>query len=93
MRFLTNLVREMSLLKLRFSMIGTVAVIIAASTLAFSVITTLMGTFNLLTLGLLVVGFNLIQWLFAPRLIDALYKVREVSKAEETAPKAEEIRA
>lgn len=63
-------------------MIGTVAVIIAASTLAFSVITTLMGTFNLFTLGLLVVGFNLLQWLFAPRLIDALYKVREVTKAD-----------
>jgi heat shock protein HtpX len=63
-------------------MIGTVAFIIAASTLAFAVITTLMGTFNLLALGLLVVGFNLVQWLFAPRLIDALYKVREVSKAD-----------
>jgi heat shock protein HtpX len=64
------------------SMIGTVAVIIAASTLAFAVITTLMGTFSLFTLGLLVVGFNIVQWLFAPRLIDAIYKVREVSKAD-----------
>jgi heat shock protein HtpX len=63
-------------------MIGTVALIIAASTLAFAVITTLMGAFSLFTLGLLVVGFNILQWLFAPRLIDALYKVREVSKAD-----------
>jgi heat shock protein HtpX len=63
-------------------MIGTITVIIAASTLALTVIMTLMGTFSLFTLGLLVVGLNIVQWLFAPRLIDALYKVREVSRAD-----------
>ena len=72
----------MSLLKLRLSMIGSLAFIIAASTLAFTVIMSLTGTLNLIALAFVVVAFNLVQWLFAPRLIDALYKVREVSKAE-----------
>ena len=72
----------MSLLKLRLSMIGTLAFIIGASTLAFAVIMSFTGALNFVVLGPMVVGFNLLQWLFAPRLIDALYKVREVSKAE-----------
>lgn len=38
------------------------------------------GAFSIVTLGILVVGFNLLQWLFAPKIIDALYKVREVDK-------------
>lgn len=72
----------MSLLKLRLSIIGTVAFLIAASTLAFAVIMSLTGTLNLVALAVVVVSFNLIQWLLARRLIDALYKVREVSRAE-----------
>jgi heat shock protein HtpX len=40
------------------------------------------GVFDLLTLGIFVVGFNIIQWLIAPYLIDAMYRVKEVSKAE-----------
>jgi hypothetical protein len=36
-----------------------------------------MGAFSLFTLALLIVGLNIVQWLLALRLIDALYKVRE----------------
>ena len=72
----------MSLLKLRLSMIGTLALIIMASTLAFMVLMSLTGTFNLLALAFIAIAFNIIQWLLAPKLIGALYKVREVSKSE-----------
>ncbi len=72
----------MSLFKLRLSMVGTLAFIIAASTLAFTIIISLMGVFNLITVASIAVAFNLIQWLLAPHLIGALYKVREVSRSE-----------
>lgn len=73
----------MSLLKLRLSIIGTVAFIIAISTLAFTVLLTLVGGFNIYVIIIFVVGFNLVQWLFAPKLIDSLYKVKEVSPREQ----------
>lgn len=63
-------------------MIGTLAFIIAASTLAFAAVMSLTGTLNLVALAFMAVAFNVIQWLLAPRLIGALYKVREVTRAE-----------
>lgn len=72
----------MSLLKLRLSMIGTLAAIIAISTLAFTIIISLIGALNLFTLAFFVIGFNILQWLFAPYLIEAIYNVREVSRSE-----------
>ncbi len=71
----------MSLLKLRLSIIGTLAVIIGLSTLFFTVILSLIGV-NLILLPFFVVAFSIIQWLIAPYLIDAMYRVKEVSRSE-----------
>jgi heat shock protein HtpX len=72
----------MSIWKLRASVIGTLVVIIGLSTLFFAVILTLLGTFDLTTVVIFAVGFNLAQWLIAPYLIDALYRVKEVKPSE-----------
>jgi len=64
--------------KLRLSMAGTLAIIFGLSTLVLTVILSLFGVFDILTLGVLVVSFNIIQWLIAPYIIDALYGVREL---------------
>lgn len=72
----------MSLWKLRFSILGTLTVIIGLSTLFFTVILSLLGTFNLMTLALIVVLFNVVQWLLSPYIIGAIYRVREASKSE-----------
>lgn len=73
----------MGLLRLRLTMLGTLAFIIAASTLFFTVILSLIGTFSILTLATFVIIFNFFQWLIAPYLIGAMYKVREVTRSEE----------
>jgi len=72
----------MSIWKLRASAIGTLAVIIGLSTLFFAVILTLLGTFDIVTVLIFVIGFNLVQWLIAPYLIGALYRVKEVKPGE-----------
>jgi heat shock protein HtpX len=72
----------MSLWKLRFSILGTLAIIIGLSTLFFTVLLSLTGAFNLLTLIIFVVLFNIAQWLFAPYLIDAMYRVKKTSRSE-----------
>jgi heat shock protein HtpX len=73
-----------SLWKLRFSLIGTLALIIGLSTLFFTVIMALAGV-NLMLLPFLVVIFNIVQWLIAPYLIDAMYQVKEVKASEDPA--------
>ncbi len=71
----------MSLLKLRLSIIGTLAFLIALSTLFFAIILSLVGALNNIVLLIsFVVAFNLIQWLVAPYMIDALYRVKAISK-------------
>lgn len=79
----------MDVWKLRVSMVGTLALIIGLSTLFFTVILSLTGYFNFLTLGLIVGAFNVIQWLISPYLVDALYKTKEIKATEE--PKLHEI--
>jgi heat shock protein HtpX len=71
------------MLKLRLSVIGTLALIIGASTLFFTVILSLIGGLNIFALAFFVIVFNIIQWLIAPYLIDAIYRVREVKASEE----------
>jgi heat shock protein HtpX len=71
----------MSLWKLRASVIGTLAVIIGLSTLFFTVILFLLNMDLTLVIAFVVV-FNLAQWLIAPYLIDALYRVKEVKPSE-----------
>lgn len=63
-------------------MLGTLTIIIGLSTLFFTVILSLLGTFNLLTLALIVVVFNIVQWLIAPYIINAIYRTLEVTMSE-----------
>ena len=72
----------MSLVKLRLSVIGTLAFIIGASTLFFTIILSLTNAFSLYTMVFFVVGFNILQWLVAPYLIDAIYHVKEVQEKD-----------
>jgi heat shock protein HtpX len=74
--------KRMDLWKLRLSMVGTLGIIIGLSTLFFTVILSLMGSLSLMTLGILVVAFNIFQWLISPYLIDAVYHVREIPDHE-----------
>jgi len=73
----------MNLWKLRLSTFGTLAIIIGLSTLFFTALLSLTGIFDYLTLIIFVVLFNFVQWLFAPYLIGALYRVREVSPSDD----------
>ncbi|MFP3951134.1 MAG: zinc metalloprotease HtpX [Candidatus Bathyarchaeia archaeon] len=77
-----GVMRNMGKWRLRFSMLGTVALIIGFSTLGFAALMSWMGSFNLFTLVMLVSIFNLGQWLLGPYLINRLYKVREVDDGE-----------
>ncbi|HDN01981.1 MAG TPA: hypothetical protein ENF42_03300 [Candidatus Bathyarchaeota archaeon] len=72
----------MSLLKLRLSMIGTLTLIIGMSTLFLTIILNLLGITNLLTIALFIVFFNVLQWLMAPYLIDAMYHTRKITRHE-----------
>ncbi|MFP3984781.1 MAG: zinc metalloprotease HtpX [Candidatus Bathyarchaeia archaeon] len=71
-----------SLLKLRASMLGTLTIIIGLSTLFFAVLLQLIVGFDLYLLIFFVVGFNILQWLISPYLIDAIYRARPVSQSE-----------
>lgn len=59
-------------------MLGTLAVIIGISTAFFAVILEYLGLLNIASLVVLVALFNMVQWLFAPHLINTMYRVREV---------------
>jgi len=72
----------MGLWKLRFSVIGTLALIIGLSTLFFTVILSLAGV-SLMILPFIVVAFNIFMWLISPYTIDAMYRVKEVKKSED----------
>jgi heat shock protein HtpX len=72
----------MSIWKLRLSMAATLAIIFGLSTLVFAVILSLAGVFDILTLGIIVVFMNIAQWLFAPYIVDAFYKVKPLAEAD-----------
>lgn len=76
------MVYAMSMWKLRLSMAGTLAIIVSLSTLVFTVILSLFTTFSFVTLGILVVAFNIFQWLISPYIIDSLYRIREIREDE-----------
>ena len=63
-------------------MVGTLALIIGASTLVLTLILWYAGIFDIITLGVLIVGINIAQWLAAPYLVDAVYKVRALPESE-----------
>jgi len=62
-------------------MLGTLTIIIGLSTLFFTAVLWWFGV-DLLLMPIFVVAFSFIQWLIAPYLIDAMYRVREVSQSE-----------
>lgn len=72
----------MSIWKLRISMAATLAIIFGLSTLVFAIILSLAGIFDIVTLGIIVVVMNVAQWLFAPYIVDAFYRVQPLSEAE-----------
>ncbi len=72
----------MSSMGLRVSMATTLLVIIGLSTLFFAAALALLDAFSLITLVLLVVPFNVLQWLIAPYLVEAMYSVHEINRSE-----------
>jgi heat shock protein HtpX len=64
-------------------MLVTLAVIIGVSTLFFAFVLTMVEAFDILTLVVFVAGFNILQWLMAPFLIDLMYQTRQVSPQEQ----------
>jgi len=50
--------------------------------LALTILLSLAGVFNYLTLGIIIVTVNVAQWLFAPYLIDAMYRVHPIPESE-----------
>jgi heat shock protein HtpX len=63
-------------------MVATLALIFGLSTGVFALILTLTGTFDILTMGVIVIVFNFAQWIFAPYIVGALYRVREMKQTE-----------
>jgi len=74
----------MNLVKLRFSMIGTIALLIIVSTVFFAILLSFFGVGNLFSLAFMVILSNLAQWLFAPQMINSMYKVKEIAKTEDS---------
>ncbi|MGC8975889.1 MAG: zinc metalloprotease HtpX, partial [Thermoprotei archaeon] len=78
-----------SLVKLRLSMIGSVALVIGITTLILSAILSLFSygvdAVTILTFSLIfVIGVHVLQWLISPWIIEALYRVKPVSKTEDS---------
>jgi heat shock protein HtpX len=71
----------MGLVKLRLTIVATLAVLIGLSTLFFTVLLSLLGGFNMYSMLTMVVGFNLLQWLIAPYLIGLIYRVKELPES------------
>jgi heat shock protein HtpX len=63
-------------------MLGTIAFIIGISTLFFTIILSLINILSIYTMLIFVVGFNLLQWLFAPYLIESMYRAKEAKESE-----------
>ncbi len=66
-------------------MFGTLALLIGLSTIFFTIILAFIGVTNIFSILTLVILFNLLQWLFAPYIINAAYRVKEISRSD--APK------
>ncbi|MEM3737070.1 MAG: zinc metalloprotease HtpX [Candidatus Bathyarchaeia archaeon] len=70
----------MGLIRLRLTMLGTVALIVAVSTLFFTVLLSSVGA-SLLFIVPIIIIFNILQWLFAPKMINAMYRVEEIPRS------------
>jgi heat shock protein HtpX len=76
------MVNTAGLLKLRLTMVVTVALIIGVTTLAFSAILWWFNILDVFTLLIMVGIFNLAQWLFAPYLVNMMYGVKKTELGE-----------
>jgi heat shock protein HtpX len=63
-------------------MLGTLAVIIGVSTLGLATLLAYTGGLNIYSLATMVIIFNAAQWLLAPYLVNAIYKVRKLDPEE-----------
>jgi len=63
-------------------MIASLAIIFTLSTAVLAIVLSLLQVFDFITLGIIVVGFNIFQWLISPYIIDALYRVKEIPENE-----------
>ncbi len=75
-----KMVAKLSLVKLRLSMFATLAILIGISTLFFTIILSLLGSLNVIPLLTLIIAFNILQWLIAPYMIEALYRAKEADE-------------
>ncbi|MBM3292504.1 hypothetical protein FJY84_07480 [Candidatus Bathyarchaeota archaeon] len=74
------MINQSNLWKLRFTMAGTLALIIGISSLAFAAILAWFDAFDLYTLAGSVALFNIIQWLIGPYLVNMLYGAKKLDK-------------
>ena len=72
----------MGLWELRLSMLATLTIIIGLSTLVLTGILLYLGVFNIIAVVLIVIVINVAEWLFAPYLLGAIYKIRKISETE-----------
>jgi heat shock protein HtpX len=74
---------KVSLIRLRAAMLGTLAAIIGLATLVLMAILTWLGVpFSIYTILGIVVAFHILQWLIAPYIINAIYRVRPLQTHE-----------
>jgi heat shock protein HtpX len=73
---------ELDLLKLRLSMLGTLAVIFGVSTLGLTILLSMLGSLNLFSLLSIVALLNILEWLMAPYLVDSMYRARPANPSE-----------
>ena len=73
----------MRLLKLQLTILGTMGLLIALSTLIFSIILLMLGgTYNIWFIIVLVGIFHFIQWIYGPYFVEKRYKVKELKKTD-----------
>jgi heat shock protein HtpX len=73
---------NMGVVELRLSMLATLTVIIGLSTLVLTGVMLYFGVFNIIVVGIIVVAINVAQWLFAPYLLGAVYRIRKITDTE-----------
>ena len=63
-------------------MLATMTIIIGLTTLVLTAVLLYAGVFNIIFVGVLVVAINVIEWLFAPYLLGAVYHIRKIAPTE-----------
>jgi len=67
-------------LKLYLSMYGTLALLIGITSIFIFIMLHIMGFFNIFLTLFLIIVLNLLQWLFAPYIIESIYNVKEIDR-------------